>query len=144
MEIILKGLELDCVKFFAKSFEEGHIEFHGYDPSAIGIQGLTRENCASIFNLLETCGVFAEARYSLDGDYYLQIGPRSLLLARQIEEKEAASKEGKDVVESIKLTLKKHPVTAWCFILFTIITASAVGLHNIMEVLRDFGAIPKK
>lgn len=140
MNATLKGAEIDCVKALAKAFEEGKLQWS--DDGDLSPLGLTEENFARVMKMMELCGAITEVVHTHDGDFsFFNISPRAVLLARQIEEQEAKSQERKDIVEIVKLTLKKHPLPAWSFLIFTAITFLAVGVHNIIAVLKDFGVI---
>jgi hypothetical protein len=51
--------------------------------------------------------------------------------------------ERKDIVELVKLTLKKHPVTAWGFIVFVAAGAVLAFVNQVLTFLEKIGVFNK-
>src|SRR5438874_754556 len=47
--------------------------------------------------------------------------------------------ERKDVVESVKLTLRNHPIAGWLFILFLALGALLAFVNQLLEFLKNVG-----
>jgi hypothetical protein len=56
-----------------------------------------------------------------------------------IHEAEKAENEGTDIVESVKLTLRKHPVAGWFFVAFSAVVALATAVNQIVGALKAIG-----
>jgi len=110
--------------------------------------GLTSETFLPVLGMLKEYGFIenvthmSSTRFAVFG-----VSPAAVQAVREIEAnieaKKVKSQEGKDYVESLKLTLKRHPATAWTFIIITAIGFLAVLVHNVMAVLQDFHIIDR-
>ena len=117
MDATLKGAEIACIKELAKRFEEGRVNTK-FKPEEFG---LTAEESHPVLLTMQLVGAISE--FWVDDGTVVTISANAVQLARQYEAEEAKKKEGKDIVELVKLTLRKHPVTAWAFIIFGVLLA---------------------
>lgn len=129
--------EIACLKLLGEAFNKGTTRWDGGNWAEIG---LTEENHVSVLRFLNEIGAieFREEEYVRATVPYsiFSIRAHAAELAREIADKEEESKEGKDIVEIVKLTLKKHPLTAWAFIIFLAITGAATAITQIAGALK--------
>ncbi len=69
---------------------------------------------------------------------YFTIEPAVLIAAREIEDKE---REKKDMIESLKFTVRRHPATAWSFIIFVAVGAALAFINQVLTFLKNIRAI---
>lgn len=135
-EVALQGPEIDCIKALAKLFESGQPDWRAGDLESLG---LTNENYHQVLSQIQMFRGIASEETDRGDFYWFTIKPEVVQLARKIAEEEKKNQEGKDLVESLKLTLRKHPVTAWGLIVFFAIITLATAITQIggaLKVLR--------
>lgn len=119
MEFEFNEAEVKCVKCLAKAFAEGrlHADMQKGDWESVGV---TAENYNGVLSIMEEYGLISKPFHHGPSRFLMfTVEPKAMVLARAIENKELEDAKGKDIVESIKITLKRHPVTAWSFLGFT-------------------------
>jgi preprotein translocase subunit Sss1 len=132
-------VEKTCIKKLAQLFEEGKTSVE-INRQGIGTFGLLPGNLLATLKMMEERGFIGDVVHSTGGFFDMfSIRALATLEARAIITDELKKPEGKDYVESLKLTLKP----ACVFLLFTAIGFLAVVTHNIMAVLQDFHIISK-
>src|SRR5262245_18582855 len=72
------------------------------------------------------------------------ISPMVVQYARQIELAERQKSEGKDIVESVKTTLRKHPVAGVVVVIFAAVVTLATAITQIAGALKVLGLIADK
>lgn len=138
MSISLQGAEIECAKRLAKWFEEGK-DWVTKDVDALG---LTLQNCDQVLATMELAGIISGAIHSTGGQFDMfRITPRALQAARQIEEQTKKNTEAKDIVESVKLTLRRHPVAGWVFVAFVALGGVLTFANQALTFLKHVGLI---
>lgn len=136
----LKGIEVECVKRLAERFERGetHLRIFGKWEQL----GLTNENFIPVLTMMVSLGVIQEDNKHAGQPFRsFAITAKSAILARQIEEHAKKQAERKDIVEIVKLTLRKHPVTAWSFLVFLAIGGLLAFVNQVLTFLKNIKAI---
>ena len=142
MEIEFNEDEVKCIKCLAKAYATGagRADLQKEDWETVGV---TADNYISVISIMEECGFISGAFHAHRRFLMFAIEPKVLIAARAVEANELEEAKGKDIVESIKVTLRRHPITARLFIAFTGVGAFLIVLHNFMAVLQDFKLIAK-
>ena len=138
MGVTLKGVEIDCVKMLAKCFEEGKPRWSGTDGwEAIG---LTEANYYQVLSLMESIGAIGNVQATSGSLFhYFTITPQAVQIARQIEDQEKKRLEGKDIVEHVKVTLRKHPITGWAAVVLIALVALVTALNQLVSLFKNLG-----
>jgi hypothetical protein len=144
MGVTLKGVEIVCVKALAKCFEENRSVWTS--PDGWEEIGLTAENYGPVLDLMEMCGAIENVTHTMGDRFaYFTITPQAVQIAREIEaqdeQRQAKEKEGKDIVEHVKVTLRKHPVMGWLCVVAIALVAVATALNQFLSLFKNLGWI---
>lgn len=139
METSLKGSEIVCVKKLAALFEANKSTWRSQEWSELGLDG---NNYSQVLSLMESIGAITGVIHTTGGRFfYFTIDVNAVQIARQIERQEEKDNERKDIVELFRLTLRKHPVTAWGTIIGVGLMALIAAANQIITFLRAIGII---
>ena len=145
MEITLKGAEIECAKKLAQCYSEGRqLWSRSSDdkPEDWEQIGCTESNYEQVLGQMELVGAISDITHCLGARWYtFTIDPRAVQIARALESQEEKSKEGKDILESIKLTLKKHPVAGWLIAFGAGIVLLATAITQIHGAMKALGIV---
>lgn len=135
MDPTFSEIEITFLKKLAEQFEMGKIHHHGDTDSL----GLPRASKFAVLKLFEEQGYIKEPIHTV-GDFYsyFLITSKTSQAVRFMEEKK---NERKDIVELVRLTLRKHPVTAWCFIALGALLFVATAITQVGGALKVLGIV---
>jgi hypothetical protein len=153
MAIALSEVEVACLKKLAELFEKG-CDSHDGNPEAIG---LTADNYYPVLKMLEQHGFIEDAIHTTGGFYTLfRINASAVQTVRAIEERtrkqeeeeqrqreeeEKRRLERKDIVEYVRVTLRKHPVLGWLCVAGIALTALITVLNQLLSLLKNLNWI---
>ena len=140
MELALSDVEIVCLKKLAVLFAQGK-EWWTCGAGWESI-GLTPENFYPVLTSLERYGYINKVTHTTGSPFSMfKIDASAVQAVRAIAAQEEKRQEGKDIVELVRLTLRKHPVTAWTLILLTALLAVVTGLNQFISLFKNLGWI---
>ncbi len=136
----LNETEIECVRRLAKLFESG--EPHWQDENDCEQLGLTSSTYPQTIATMEHIGVI-DSVSNLGGKPYtrFRVTPLAVQMVREWAAEEERKKEVKDIVEMVKLTFRRHPFTAWAFIVFVVLGALITAANQLLSLLKSIGII---
>ena len=141
MKITLEGAEADCVLILAARYAKGEmaVKTDGNWPAL----GLTQENHIPVLTALEHYGIIGDVMSHYGGSEFAEftIRPIATQAARSCQARREKENERKDIVEIVRLTLRKHPVTAWSFLAFVAIGALLAFVNQVLAFLKNIHVI---
>lgn len=139
MTATLQGAELDCILILAKLYAENKMQVvvNGNWESI----GLSEANCHPVLTMLAMYRMISEYSHRTPKTASFTIEPTVVQAARVHEKNLKAKADGKDIVEIVKLTLRKHPLTAWAFIVFVSFTAILTAINQLIGFLKNIRVI---
>lgn len=141
MELMLTPAEIACIKVLANQYENGN-EACSISEGSWNELGLTEKNYISVLSSLESYGAIGDCEFVRgQGLCDFVIRPHILQLSRKITEAESKQAEKKDMVESIKYTVHRHPVLAWGLIAFFALTGLFTFLNQLTGTLKNLNVI---
>jgi hypothetical protein len=142
MNVTLKDAEIACVKKLAELYAEGKVEWSGNEGWAD--VGLSDENYSQVLGMMESIGAISAVSHAMGAPFFFfNIDVKAVQIAREIEHQEAKSQERKDIVELVKLTLRKHPFTAWAFLIGVGLLGLLAAANQVISFLQNIGAMTK-
>lgn len=140
VDVILRGVELECCKKLAEYFERGEIQWRSSNDWHL--IGLTDENYVPVLSTL--------AQYSLIGDVqgtnacrfsFFKIRPGVVQVVRHLERQEAEEKKGKDVVAQTTESLRRHPIMGYVILSAIALATLLVIIANALTIMEKLGWI---
>jgi hypothetical protein len=148
MSITLNDTEAACLKKLAERFESGEAT---WGVTAMEEMGLTVQNYKTVLSVLERYGYIKDPKHNLKtGSYGLFTIDASAVLAvralaeeekNKLTEEEKKKQEGKDIVEHVKVTLRKHPQLGWVVLVLMSATALITVANQLVSLLKNLNVI---
>jgi hypothetical protein len=139
--------EQALIKLLAEWYESGKIKIRApvgdqkgqmapLDEIAerLGVEG-PRLN--ALMHTMEDNGLIAEVKHTQSHRFFqFTIDGRAVQVARSLARKES---ERPDIVEQIRLSLRRHPWTAWPIRVLLAVVFVATGVNQIVQLLKNLG-----
>lgn len=140
MDPTLVGAERDCVRGLAKLFGEGHTSWSSqWTWDRIG---LTEANFVPVLGMMERIGAIRNVSHTSQQRFsFFVIDATAVQLGRTLDEADKKGSERKDIVELVRLTLRKHPIAAWAFIAFMGLSTLITVGNQLVSLLKAFGIL---
>lgn len=140
MVLRLNAEEVACLRCLAKRFESSlpdwtYNDVHeplGASPEGFGRLIDTMAELGAITNL-------QKASECPGNVFSFTVAFRAVQLAREIDEEEKKSQEGKDIVELVKNTLRKHPWGGWMCVAGIAIVSLITALNQAVSLGKSLG-----
>jgi hypothetical protein len=140
MTLILSDVEKTCLKKMAELHEKGE-RLWKRDLGWESI-GLTEESFLPVLSGFQGYGFIENVQHTLRTRFVMfAISATAVQTARDIAEQEKKLQEGKDIMEHVKVTLRKHPVAGWVIVVFTTVLIVATAITQIAGALKVLGLI---
>jgi hypothetical protein len=139
MEARFNEAEVICIKRLAEIFDKGQLllTIDSEDDSDTALN-LPPERREAILSTMQDLGIITEVRHSDTVPFFgFKITSKAAQVARAILEQEKGAPM--DLVEQMRLTLRRKPLVAWPFIILLCILFIATAINQISGALKALG-----
>jgi hypothetical protein len=137
MDPRLDDAENECVKSLAAHFEKGQFWRNFEIENALN---LSPEKRNAVLTTMEEMGIITEVTHTTSERFFLyKITSKAVQFARARSEQEKG--QPMDIVEQVKLTIRRKPIGAWVIIIFIVLTALFTLINQFLGVLKTLRII---
>jgi hypothetical protein len=138
----LNEVEARCIKLLAKLYADGQQVWSR--QTALSTIGLTEANYSQVLGLLESIGAIRDVQHNMTeaGRFFsFRTDARAVQIARELEAQEEKENERKDILEQLKVTMKRHPFGGRVTAILALVLLLATAVNQISGALRTLGQL---